>query len=157
MRKNAGGVVPSKKQDKQTNEKISNMILNRNQFAFGFMNLKVHRHLLFDPVVLYLSIFFPSTSWKAYCRSHKFVSEQNSSTYKKSLYLQGSCDPQCKGKEEAGEVLANTIDRLHGSLGITLCTSQTLYLYFHSSRKSAQSTWRPRHIQLGIAYLRRKR
>lgn len=58
MRKNAGGVVPSKKQDKQTSEKISNMILNRNQFAFGFMNLKVHRHLLFDPVVSFLSIFF---------------------------------------------------------------------------------------------------
>lgn len=96
--------MPSKKQDKQTNEKINNMILNRNQFAFGFMNLKVHRHLLFDPVVSYLSIFFPSTSWKAYCQSHKFVSEQNSSTYKKSLYLQGSRDPQCKGKEEAGEV-----------------------------------------------------
>lgn len=55
VKKSAG---PSKIQDKQTNEKINNTILNGNQFAFGFMNLKVHRHLLFDPAVSYLSTFF---------------------------------------------------------------------------------------------------
>lgn len=95
--------MPSKKQDKQTNEKISNMILNRNQFAFGFMNLKVHRHLLYDPVVSYLSIFFFNIL-KSILPVTQICIWTNSSTYKKSLHLLGSCDPQCKGKEEAGEV-----------------------------------------------------
>lgn len=151
--------MPSKKQDKQTNEKISNMILNRNQFAFGFMNLKVHRHLLSDPVVSYLSIFFLQHLEK-HTASHTSLYLNKTVVLTRKVFICREAvthSAKVKRKRGKSQVLANTIDRLHGSLGITLCTSQTLYLYFHSSRKSAQSKWRPRHIQLGIAYLRRKK
>lgn len=132
--------MPSKKQDKQTNEKISNMILNRNQFAFGFMNLKVHRHLLFDPVVSYLSLFFLQHLEK-HTASHTNLYLNKTVVLTRKVFICREAvthSAKVKRKQGKSQVLVNTINRLHGSLGITLCTSQTLYLYFHSSRKSAQ-------------------